>query len=101
MHILRGRVLCLNNNLDHLIELLEDEYNRFIEILELKMEDFYRYNNSTSSTLFYIKSILSKFVKQKSEEINEFIANIDTKLISDKLKKIIDENIKKYKGLQI
>lgn len=90
--------LCLFDELDTLIELVYDEYRRFENILELKVNDFYRYKNSTSSTLLSLKNKLSKFVKEKSDEINNLIENIDTQALSNKLKVLIDENIKKYRG---
>jgi len=90
--------LCLLNELDDLLNLIFDEYSRFENILELKVADFYRYKNSTSSTLLSLKNKLSKFVKEKSDEINNLIENIDTQALSNKLKVLIDENIKKYRG---
>ena len=91
-------LLCLYDELDSLIDTIIDEFERFEHILELKVEDFHRYNTSTSATLLSLKNVLSKFVKKKSDEINELIRNLDTSAISEKLKNIINENLEKYKG---
>lgn len=98
-HDLNGYdLLCLNNELDALIDIISDEFERFEDILRLKVDDFYKYNTSTSATLLSLKNTVSKFINKKSDEINELIENLDTVSISDKLKNIINENLKKYKG---
>lgn len=90
--------LCLNNGLDFLIEFIEDEFDRFNEILDSKLNDFYRYNNSTGSVLMSLKNSLVKFINKKTNEVNELINTIDTKDISNRLKKLIEENMEKYRG---
>lgn len=90
--------LCLNNELDYLIELIEDEFDRFNEVLDSKLNDFYRYNNSTGFVLMSLKNSLVKFINKKTNEVNELINTIDTKDISNRLKKLIEENMEKYRG---
>lgn len=91
-------LLCLYDELDTLIDIVSDEFKRFEDILKLKVDDFYKYNISTSATLLSLKNAFSKFIKVKGDEINELIQNLDTVSISDKLKNIINENLEKYKG---
>jgi hypothetical protein len=90
--------LCFNNELEELLEIINDEYSRFKYILKLKIDDLNRYSNSTSATLVSLKKSVVEFIKQKSDEINQFITNIDTQAISDNLKVLINDNLKKYKG---
>lgn len=90
--------LCFNNELEELLEIINDEYSRFKYILKLKIDDLNRYSNSTSATLVSLKRSVVEFIKQKSDEINQFITNIDTQVISDNLKVLINDNLKKYKG---
>jgi hypothetical protein len=90
--------LCLLDELDMLIELIYDEYSRFEEILELKLQDFYRYKTSTSATMLSLKNNFLKFAKEKYDEISNMIDNIDTHALSDKLKVFINDNIEKYRG---
>ena len=91
-------LLCLYDELDSLIDTIAEEFDRFEDILQLKVDDFHRYNTSTSATLLSLKKALSKFTKTKSDEMNELIQNLDTAAISNKLKNIINENLEKYKG---
>lgn len=91
-------VLCLNDALNELIDMISTEFDRFDSILKLKLDDFYRYENSTSSILLSLKKNLSDFFKKKTDELNEMIANIDSKEISEKIKMTINENLKKYGG---
>lgn len=90
--------LCMNNKLDELVYVIGVELSRFRDILDLKVEDFYRYSNSTSATLLSLKNLFVNFINKKSIEINELINDIDTHAISDKLKVLIEENLHKYRG---
>jgi hypothetical protein len=90
--------LCFNNELEELLEIISNEYSRFEYILKLKIDDLNRYNNSTSATILSLKKSVVDFVKKKSDEINQFINNIDTQTISNNLKVLINDNLKKYKG---
>jgi hypothetical protein len=45
-----------------------------------------------------LKKSLVKFVHTKTNEVNELISTIDTKDVSNKLKKLIEENFEKYRG---
>lgn len=90
-------VLCMNNMLDSLISEIEEEYFRFHEILEYKVSDFIRNNNSTAATLL---SIINRFVnwgKEKSKELTKQIENIDVKNVSESLKNLIEDNLNKYR----
>lgn len=90
--------LCLEDELDELLYNISSEYERFTEILEYKLADFYRYENSTSSTLLSLKNQIIGFFKKKSLEMQELINNIDSKEVAEKLKNIINENLERYKG---
>ena len=90
-------LLCMNNKLDDLLFEVSDEYGRFVEILECVVSDFIRNNNSTSATLLFIMNKIVNFGKEKIEELNNYINNINVKDIADELKTLIDKNLKKFK----
>lgn len=90
--------LCFNNELEELLEIIDDEYSRFEYILKLKIDDLNRYSNSTSATILSLKKSIVNFIKQKSDEVNQFITSIDTQAISNNLKVLINDNLKRYKG---
>lgn len=91
-------LLCMNNKLDDLLFEVSDEYGRFVEILECVVSDFIRNNNSTSATLLFIVKKLTSFGNEKLKEILEYIEDIDVKNVGDTIKKLIAENLDKYKG---
>lgn len=90
-------VLCMNNALDELLYEIDEEYSRFLEILEYKLSDFHKQNTSTAAILLLLKNKLYSFGNEKLNDLRVLTENIDVKQIGDKLKEIINENLEKYK----
>lgn len=89
-------ILCMNNILEDLLYEIDDEYARFWEILEFKISDFEKINNSTGAILFKLKDSFSLWLREKASEFNGIIENFDVKKLADNLKNMIQENLDKY-----
>lgn len=89
--------LCMNNALNNLLVEINDEYERFMEILEYKVNDFIRKNNSTGAIISSVINRIVNWSNYKIDELNNYIEGIDVKKVANELKILIDKNLEKYK----
>lgn len=89
--------LCMYDAMDELISNFETEYLRFYEILEYKILDFNKLNNSTGAILISLKNKIRKMGNEIMDTITSKIKSIDVKESTETLKKMIAENLEKYK----
>lgn len=89
--------LCMNNALNNLLVEINDEYERFMEILEYKVNDFIRKNNSTGAIISSVINRIVNWSNYKIDELNNYIEGINVKKVANELKILIDKNLEKYK----
>lgn len=91
--------LCSKNEINDLLSLdfIKNELDRFNEILDCKLNDIYREKTSVGYVLVYIKNIISSFMKNKQDELNDYISNLDTKKIMDTIRIDLLGNIERFK----
>jgi hypothetical protein len=90
-------LLCLNDELDHVIFVIGTEFDRFKEILDLKVADFYRYENSTSATLLLLKRLMYTFMKKKVDEARQLVEGVDTKAVAERMKVFLNAQLERDK----
>lgn len=89
--------LCMNNALNNLLVEIDEEYERFMEILEYKVADFIRKNNSTGAIISSVVNRIVNWGNYKINELNNYIEGIDVKKITNELKFLVDKNLEKFK----
>lgn len=88
-------LLSLNNKLEEFVT--HEEFNKFDKIIELRLKDFYNENASLRGYINYlVNKIQNKFVLLK-DDVDNFIQNLDTKAIANKVSDVVSDSIKKSK----
>lgn len=84
--------LCYDNNLNRLIDICGYLYEQFDEILELMIKDYYNNEASLRGYISNIKNSIVNWVLTLKRDTSDFIENLDAKVISDNIVKIINES---------
>lgn len=82
-------ILCYSGELSHLLELIAPEYNRLQEILNDKLNDFYRYEYSISKAINEIKDEIYSGLSASADYIESAIKRIDVEKIINLMPKDI------------
>lgn len=88
-------ILCYSGALSHLLELIAPEYNRLQEILNDRLNDFYRYEYSPVKAIYDIKDAVDKALSDSADYLNNAIRNIDI----EKIMEMIPQDALKAGGL--
>ena len=70
-------ILCYTGELQHLLELVAPEFNRLEEILNDKLNDFYRYEYSSAKALYDIRNAVYQSLSSSADILENALKNID------------------------
>lgn len=84
--------LCLNDELDELIDVCGYLYDQFDKILELMLKDYYDNEMSLRGYLHRLKLNIIRRVQSFRKDITDYIDNLDAKEIADNIINIIENS---------